>query len=348
MDFRQSVLDIPRALGETLGRAKLEYEALVRATRWGEIPVHIVAPAPLVDLAIYGSYALETLLGWPAVVREALDFMTYGTGVLRQRSVVLLVSASGEEQELFAVAQAARARGAVVLTMAGNPFSAVAKAGHGVFLIRPGDDCAPLVKSAVCLQAGLGHLGLTLARLLKKPQAVFADLEEEFTRLPEQVEKVLTQLSDAARTFGSELNPQDGLRVAAEGCYRSTAMSWSKLLGHFGFPPPQVFEGSAGIGQPIAPGEKVVLLSGSRCRLKKRIYEQAMRAKRDGARLLAVTDGNDRELADRADLTVLLPTLHEMTGSLLTLVLLSWSSYHAVHERDPGVRQSRRTGQKKI
>ena len=38
MDLKAEILDIPRALGETLEKGRPEYDALVRQTRWGDAP----------------------------------------------------------------------------------------------------------------------------------------------------------------------------------------------------------------------------------------------------------------------------------------------------------------------
>jgi hypothetical protein len=48
--------------------------------------------------------------------------------------------------------------------------------------------------------------------------------------------------------------------------------------------------------------------------------------------VLSITDPDDRELAGRSDLAVLTPSLSEMVGSTLVLVLVEWLAVEMAHE----------------
>ncbi len=56
--------------------------------------------------------------------------------------------------------------------------------------------------------------------------------------------------------------------------------------------------------------------------MKKELRRAAKACVTSGAELLAITDPNDQELAGRARLAVLLPALSEVTGALLSSILL--------------------------
>ena len=95
--IRQEILDLPRSLKETLGKGRAEYEAVVRQTRWGDGPVYLVGSGPSLAVTLAGAYALESLLGWPAIHHTPQAFEAYVLPALRPRSVLLLISPSGEE-----------------------------------------------------------------------------------------------------------------------------------------------------------------------------------------------------------------------------------------------------------
>jgi hypothetical protein len=59
-------------------------------------------------------------------------------------------------------------------------------------------------------------------------------------------------------------------------------------------------------------------------------------------RILSVTDRNDRELADRSHFALLLPTLTEIVGSTLSLVLAEWLAVRAAREPEGSDDASRR------
>lgn len=344
MDLRQEILDIPRALGETLEKGRREYDALVRQTRWGDGPVFMVGSGGSLVAGLTGAYAFESLLGWPVVVREAALFEAYSASVLRPRSVLVALSESGESAETLAVARMARSHGAKVLAFTTQAQSALAKMADGVFLVRAGEEAGAGARTAVCQQAALSYVALVAARALKRHQPQTDALEAEFEKLPESVEWALTQFGDAVRSFASELQARQSLHVVGGGFYHPAALHWAGLLrkltgidarGH------EAQEFAHGLLEKLGPDTTIVFLSGSRCRLKRQIHLLAESARKARASIFAVTDGNDRELADRSQLAVLLPMLSEMVGASVSLALLDWVAYHAARQPQRGARSPR-------
>jgi glucosamine--fructose-6-phosphate aminotransferase (isomerizing) len=133
---RPEIQDIPRALRQTLEKAKPEYAELIRQTRWGEGPIYVCACGGSTSVSLVGAYAFECLLGWPVVVRTAAVFQNYSSSVLQPRSILLVISASGEAPEALHLARLARSRGAILLAMTNNPASQLAKSAQGVILTR--------------------------------------------------------------------------------------------------------------------------------------------------------------------------------------------------------------------
>ena len=67
-----------------------------------------------------------------------------------------------------------------------------------------------------------------------------------------------------------------------------------------------------------------MIVSGSRLRIKRLVHQAAGQITAKGARLISLTDTNDRELVERSEIAILLPPLSEVGGSLLTLALLEF------------------------
>jgi DNA-binding MurR/RpiR family transcriptional regulator len=65
-----------------------------------------------------------------------------------------------------------------------------------------------------------------------------------------------------------------------------------------------------------------MFVSGSRLRIKREVHQAAAQIKVKGARLVTLTDTNDRELVDRSEIAILVPPLSEVGGSILALTLL--------------------------
>lgn len=344
MDSRQAILDTPRALREMLEKGRPEYEAVIRRTRWGDGPLFIVGRGPSLFAGMTVGLGFESLVGWPVVVREATEFSAHALGVLRPRSVVLAISQSGESPETLEAARAAHSRGATVLAVTKAAQSTLAALADGIFLVGAGGESGSDGTSSVCRHAALGYISLVAAQVLKRHHPQLATLETEFQRIPEHIEWVLTQLGDAVRPFAAELKRCEDITVAGGGFFHSIAAEWARQFSREMRIPvesPASFEDEFDCFRNPAAGRAIIFLSNSRCRLKRAVHKAAARAERAGIKSLTITDRDDRELQNHSSLAILLPTLHEMTGAVLTLALLAWVTYHAADERKSDARRPR-------
>jgi glucosamine--fructose-6-phosphate aminotransferase (isomerizing) len=325
MDLRQQILDTPRALRETFEKGRPEFESLIRRVRWGDGSIFMVGAGSSYIATLTGAHAFETLLGWPVVARPSVDFESYGLAVLRPRSVVLALSNSGETAETLDAARSARTRGAVVLAMTNNPASQLAQMADLALLLHAGSPSESGLQTILCQHAALGYLSWVAALTLKRHHQQLDVWKEEFAKLPDHVEWIQTHFADAVRALASELKGLRNLTVVGGGFYYPVALEAAVMLTRLAHAPAEGKDVAAlqGADLPLASEDSaVLLLSGSHCRLKKKIHAVLAQAKQTRERTYAVTDNNDRELSRAAKLSILLPELSEMTGSILTLALL--------------------------
>jgi len=324
METRAKILEIPRLLRETLDKGAHEYESLVRRVRWGEAPLVICGCGSSLPVAIAGAYLFEWLAGLPALARSPQVFEAYTVSTLRPRTIVLVISASGEEPEALEIARLARSRGIIPLGLTRQADAPLAKACEGVFLTRDAgaEDSAA---AAVCQIAALTSIALMMARLLKRSGAVIESLEDELKRLPEHFEWSFTQLWDALCSLVQELRAQQGFWLVGGGLYHPVAVRAAWRLGAFGEIRARGMEASEFASGPLPHlrrGDVAMFVSGSRLRVKRLLHQAAVQLKVKGARLISLTDSNDRELVDRSELAILIPALSEAGGSMLALSLL--------------------------
>jgi glucosamine 6-phosphate synthetase-like amidotransferase/phosphosugar isomerase protein len=324
METRSKILEIPRLLRDTLEKGLHEYETLIRHVRWGEAPLYICACGASVPLGVAGVYLFEWLTGWPAVARSAKVFEAYTVPALRPRAVLLVISVSGEDPDALEIARLARSRGAMPLAMTRHPDSPLARACEGVFLTRDegADDSAA---AAVCQLAALSLLALTTARILKRSSAGLEQLEDELKRLPAHLEWSFAQLRDALRSLAQELRALDRFWLVGGGLYHPVAARGAWRLSAFGGMHGEGIEISQFCSGPLSHlrrGETAMFVSGARTRIKRLVHQAAGQMKAKGAKLISLTDTNDRELVERSDIAILLPALSEVGGSLLTLAVL--------------------------
>jgi len=346
MDLHQQVLSGPRDLREMMEKGRPEFESMVRRVRWGDGPLFLVGTGPSYFAALTGVYAFEGLVGFPVIARRAADFEAYEVSVLRQRSLVMALSNSGETSATLDAARAARARGAVVLAMTNNPASTLAQTADVVVLLRAGDTTETVLSTYLCQQAAIGYLALVAAQVLKRHHHQLEVLEEEFAQLPGQVERIQTHVQDAVHALAGELKDLTALSVVGGGFYHPIALQAARLLQkHSQLRTEGLDEGAfrAEVHSTGAAPPAVLFLSGTHCQVKKRMHAVCEEAKESGMKIFSVTDGNDRPLQESAHLSLLLPELTEMVGSTLTLALVQSLAEHGGRHAKRESR-SRRTG----
>jgi DNA-binding MurR/RpiR family transcriptional regulator len=335
LETRQHFANLPHMLQGTLEKGWVSWGEVVRRTRWGEVPVHLVGSGASFAVGLAGAYAFESLLGWPAVVRTPEEFQAYSQSALRPRSIVIIISWEGPA-EFLELVHTAKVRGATVLALTRDAQSPVAKAVDGVLLACGGEEYRGDFTAGVCQLAAVHGFCLVAARLLKRPSAQFDILEDELRALPEHVEWVLTQLSDAVQSLAGELAGQQGLSIVAGGLYGPAALLAALALRTLGRLTVQVLtcdEAEGLLTEALKPGEGFLVLSGSRCRVKKPLHGLIERLRRGGVKFLGVTDHNEPEVSRRATLAVLLPNLSESAGSIVALTFLDWTAFHVASQQ---------------
>ncbi len=336
MDAKMEIVDLPRTLAETLEKGRPEYEDLLRRTRWGEGPIYLLGNGTSWHASLTGVHAFETLPGWPAVARSPAAFAAYSMSLLRPGIVVIAISPADDSSAMLEVARATRARGATLLVLTNKPESTLARMGGGVLRLRTDSEGSG---NAVCEQAVTSYLALAAARIFKKHQPPFDVLEEEFRKLPAQIEWVLHQMSDAVSSFASELAAFRRVIVLGGGFYYPSALQAEHLFRELG-------SGAQAL-DPTEFGDRslhlldrdsvVLAVSGSRCRVKKSLQEVLRRISNSGVNVLSITDSNDRELIDLSALAVLVPHLTEMIGAVVASALIHCVAYQmACHIRATG------------
>jgi DNA-binding MurR/RpiR family transcriptional regulator len=334
MGNRQQIQEIPGALRMTLEKAQAEYGAVVRKVRWGDGPLYICGEGDCAGLGLAATYAFETFPGWPVVARRVEFIQLYALHHLRlrPRTVLILISATGEWPEGQELARAAHERDCIVVALTNTPESSLTKVVDHVFLTRVEVDAAsPAV--TVCMHGALNFLAFEAARVLKRPEPQWDLLEEEFDQLPDKLEWIFTQLPSVVRSMAAELALSPRLRIVGGGFYHYPARQAAWRMRSLSSPQVGAVEASEFLDEHAyfaRSGESVLLLSGSHSKMKKLIYRCAAQARSNGGRVLSLTDSNDRDLVEGSDLGILIPSLLEAPACSLTMFMLEWLAMEAL------------------
>ena len=331
MTNRQQILEIPGALRMTLEKARAEYGGAVRKVRWGDGPIYVCGAGDCAALGIAAGYAFEYFLGLPVVARPVEVFQSYSRSLLQPRSVLVMISAKGDWPEAQELARDALERGCTLVALTNTPDSPLVKLAEHVFLARAeGDVDSPSVM--VSMHAALNFLAFEAMRALKKPKAGWDLVQTDFDQLPEKLDWVFTQLPAVVRSVAAEVARLPSLRIVGGGFYHYPAWQAARRMRFQAGLPIEGIEATefwGGLDHFARRDDAVLLLSGSQSKIKKLLHRSAAQARMNGARVLSLTDSNDRDLVEGSDLGILIPSLIEAPASTLTLFMLEWLTMEA-------------------
>jgi len=333
VNIRKELLEIPDALRRMHEEGRPLYDALVRRVHWDERPVYMLGAGVSYPAALSGAWAFESLLGMPVVVQRPAAFTAYTSRTLARRSLVIVAAGTGDSEQTLEAVQKAHSRGAIVWAMTPDPAGELGAIADATFNDYSGESPADGPRSTFCRHAALLFLAVAAARVLKPPGQMPVAWEEELEKLPGHVEWVVNQISDAARALAKEMATLTEIDVAGGGAFYPVALEGAGRLYQPGGRPVrgyELLEFQQSRRRVLQPGAGVLFLSSSRCGLKAEVHHSARELRQEGhQKIFALTDANDRQLSERADLAVLLPILTEAGGALLTLVFLELAGFYA-------------------
>jgi glucosamine 6-phosphate synthetase-like amidotransferase/phosphosugar isomerase protein len=326
VNIRKELLEIPGALRRMLEEGRPLYDGLIRRISWGERPVYMLGDGPSYPAALSGARAFESFLGMPVIVERAGAFSAYTSRTLARRSLVVISAGPEVSEETLEATRKAQSRGAIVWAVTPEPAGELAALADATVTDFSGKSAGNTPLPIFCRHAALVLLAAAAARALKAPAQAQGSREVDLEKLPDQVEWVITQISDAARALAKEMAALPEIAVAGGGAFYPAALQAACSLHQpnglraRGF---EVLEFQQSRRRVLHPGSGVLYLSSSRCGLKAQVQQSARELRQAGQqKIFALTDANDRPLSEGADMAVLLPILTESAAALLTLVFL--------------------------
>ena len=326
MTIRKEILEIPAALRQMCEEGRSLYHAVVRRANWGERPIFVVAGGTAYPAGLTAAWAFESLLGMPAVVQRPDHFNAYTNRALAARSLVIIMEAADVQEETLVSATKAKGRGAMVWAVTSDAARELAGLADATVNDYSGESAADSARLIFCKHAAMVFLAVSAARVLKAPSAALSAQEEELEKLAQEAEWVLTRIPNAATALARESAAFRTFYVTGGGAFYPIALQAAERLARATGPAIRGMEvtdfNNVVPGNP-GQGSGVLYLSSSRCGLKAQVHNSARDARQNGRlKILAITDRNDRQLSERADMAVLLPILTEASAALLTLLLL--------------------------
>ncbi len=284
--------------------------------------------------ALVGEYLIERLAHLPVEVEYASEFR-YRNAPLDDRTLVFVLSQSGETADTLGALREARRKGHPTLAIVNTVGSTIAREANGGIYLHAGPEVG--VASTKAFTAQVAVLTLLAVHFGRLRHMSFSDgmaALEAIEQVPEQIGRVLASEPAIIEAAGRLVQARSALYlgrdlhypVALEGALKLKEISYIHAEG---YPTAEMKHGPIALIDRDTPSVFVAPRGTLHAKTLSNIEE--VRA-RHGTIIAVGTEG-DHELTGMADNFLAIPDVPEIVQPLLTVVPLQLLAYHVARMR---------------
>ena len=338
----KEIHDQPRALADTFrgridlkdGQVSLE-DIKLKASEVKQIErIHLVACGTAWHACLVGKFLLEEIAGIPAEVDYGSEFR-YRSPLMDPKSILLMVSQSGETADTLAAIDIARAKKAKILSVCNVIDSSIPRKSHGVLYTHAGPEISVASTKAFTTQlTALYLLAVALGRLNGKLKTAEArKLLRDLMHLSRWIEKALEIESQVKELAGELMHSRDFLYlgrginypIALEGALKLKEISYIHAEG---YPAGEMKHGPIALIDETMP----VVVLAPRDRYFQKTVSNLKEVDARGGKVIALTDDAKAASELNAHRVLTLPKAsHYLTPIVMTIPLQLLAYYIAVH-----------------
>ena len=338
----KEIMEQPEAIAKTVspriqdGRVVLDDITLTADYVRDISRIFIIACGSSYHVGMVSKYNWERLLRRPVQVDLASEFR-YSDPLVDEKSLVVVISQSGETLDTMAAMREAKRRGARTLAVVNVVGSSIAREADDVLYTWAGPEIAVATTKAYSTQLVLMDLiGLYLADLLgtvekSEYDAILAEVQV----LPEKMSHFLEHFEDV-QYFASRYFNHNSIFFIGRNLDYAMGLEGSLKLKEISYIHSEAYasgELKHGTISLIEPGTLVVAL-GTYAALFDKAMSNVVEVKARGAEVLAVTTETFKEKMEKtADSTIVVPDTHPILQPSLGVVPLQLFAYYVALQR---------------
>ena len=338
----KEIMEQPEAIAKTVsprirdGRVVLDDITLTADYVRDISRIFIIACGSSYHVGMVSKYNWERLLRRPVQVDLASEFR-YSDPLVDEKSLVVVISQSGETLDTMAAMREAKRRGARTLAVVNVVGSSIAREADDVLYTWAGPEIAVATTKAYSTQLVLMDLiGLYLADLLGTVEKSEYDaILAEAQLLPEKMSHFLEHFEDV-QYFASRYFNHNSIFFIGRNLDYAMGLEGSLKLKEISYIHSEAYasgELKHGTISLIEPGTLVVAL-GTYAALFDKAMSNVVEVKDRGAEVLAVTTETFKEKMEKtADSTIVVPDTHPILQPSLGVVPLQLFAYYVALQR---------------
>jgi glucosamine--fructose-6-phosphate aminotransferase (isomerizing) len=291
---------------------------------------------------LVGEYMLEEMARLPVEVEYASEFR-YRNPIVNEKTLVIVISQSGETADTLAAIREAKRRGARTLGIVNVVGSTIAREVDGGIYLHAGPEIGVASTKAFTSQiAALALFTLRLGRLRALSILQGREIVRALRRLPEQIEQVLAKREEIEQLAERYVRATNVLYlgrgynfpVALEGALKLKEISYIHAEG---YPAAEMKHGPIALIDELMPVIFIAPKDGVHGKIVSNIEEVRAR----GGRVIAVVTEGDTTITPLVDHVVCVPETMDMLTPVLASVPLQLLAYYVAVRRGCNVDQPR-------
>lgn len=292
--------------------------------------IYIVACGTAYHAGIVGKYVIEKLARKPVEVDIASEFR-YRDPIINDRTLMFIISQSGETADTLAALREGKRRGARVISIVNVVGSSIARESDDVLYTLAGPEIAVASTKAYTTQLSAMYL---LALDMAKKLGTISEQEalkiiNELKEIPSKVEEILTN-KELIQKFASEhFNAKDVFFIG-RGLDYAVALEGSLKLKEISYIHSEAYAAGELKHGTIALIEKgtLVIALATQESLYEKMLSNIKEVKARGAVVMALAHKGNAEVEKVADMVLYIPQTDNTLSSILSVIPLQLFAYY--------------------
>lgn len=324
---------LKRLLEDNLKDGKIDLTESGLAENWLDNydKVHIVACGTAYHSGALAKYLLEDKLRIPVEVEVASEYR-YRNPIINDRTLMIVVSQSGETADTLAALRLAKSQGAGVLALTNSRDSSIARESDMVIYLKAGPEIA--VASTKAYTNMVAAFYILLIDGMRQRQEISQELSAEYTsdliKLPEMIRQLSEQSKEQIKEIADKYAGKENIffigrntdyTLALEGALKLKEISYIHAEA---YPAGELKHGTLALIEDDVP----VVALGSRADVFSKLFSNLKEVKARGAETLLITEEEQKFERESVDHLIELPLLNQDFAGLLAIIPLQLLAYY--------------------
>ena len=305
--------------------------------------IQIVACGSAYHAGVVMQYAIESVARIPVRVELASEFR-YRDPILTSKTLVIVVSQSGETADSLAALREAKARGVQTLAIVNVVGSSIAREADMVFYTKAGLEIAVATTKAYSAQLAAGYLiAVQFAYARGKiGKERYESLIAQIGELPDEISSVLEKKEEIQK-FATKIANNKDIFFIGRGMDYAASLEGSLKLKEISYIHSEAYAAGELKHGTISLIEQGTLVIGvlTQQDLLEKTLSNMVEVQSRGAYLMALTSSGNYFVEDKADFTVYVPKTDPLFTASLSVIPLQLLAYYVSVARGLDVDKTR-------